>query len=340
MLSYAFQVLKEQGYKNLATEQFNTVGELCAAILIKGISSQLKRGLGKAYVLNTESLSILRGKIDISDSIKTNALHKQQLTCSYDEFTENSPKNRIIKTTMNILLHSDISKKLKKGLRKILVFFAEVDQIDIHSINWSMRYNRNNQTYRMLILICMLVIKGLLQTNSDGRTRMMDFLDEQRMCRLYEKFILEYFRHEFPMIKANPSQIYWQLDDGIDTMLPVMQTDVTLTYGEKTLIIDAKFYSRTTQVQYGIHSLHSANLYQIFTYVKNKEIEFEKIPHEVSGMLLYAQTDNDFTLNNEYTMSGNKICVQTLDLDCDFLVIKEQLNIIVQEYFQIVSVPR
>ena len=43
--------------------------------------------------------------------------------------------------------------------------------------------------------------KGLLQTNTDGTTRLMDFLDEQRMCRLYEKFILEYYRKEFPKIQ-------------------------------------------------------------------------------------------------------------------------------------------
>lgn len=43
MLSYAFQVLNEQGYRKIATEQFHNVADLCAAILIKGISSQLKR---------------------------------------------------------------------------------------------------------------------------------------------------------------------------------------------------------------------------------------------------------------------------------------------------------
>ena len=38
MLSYAFQVLNEQGYKSVATEHFENVADLCAAILIKGLS--------------------------------------------------------------------------------------------------------------------------------------------------------------------------------------------------------------------------------------------------------------------------------------------------------------
>ena len=50
MLSYAFQVLSEQGYKNIETEQFDNVAELCAAILSKGVSLQLKRGLGREYI--------------------------------------------------------------------------------------------------------------------------------------------------------------------------------------------------------------------------------------------------------------------------------------------------
>ena len=83
MLAYAFQVLREQGYKSIATEEFHNVAELCAAILTKGVSGQLKRGLGREYIEQTEALSTVRGRIDISESIKTQSIHKQQLVCSY-----------------------------------------------------------------------------------------------------------------------------------------------------------------------------------------------------------------------------------------------------------------
>ena len=335
MLAYAFQVLNEQGYRNIATEDFDNTAELCAAILARGISTQIKRGLGKEYIPRTEALSSLRGKIDITESIKTQALQRKQLVCSYDEFSVNSYMNRIIKSTVQLLLRADITKARKKELRKLLVFFDGVDAIDLYSVNWNMQYNRNNQTYRMLISICYLVVKGLLQTQSDGTTKLMDFLDEQRMHRLYEKFILEYYRREFPQITANASQIPWQLDDDMSAMLPVMQTDIMLTHGEKTLIIDAKYYAHSTQIQYDKHTLHSGNMYQIFTYVKNKEVELADKPHEVSGMLLYAKTDEDIYPENEYRMSGNRIEVRTLNLDGDFDSIKAQLDGIAVRYFGI-----
>lgn len=334
MLAYAFQVLTEQGYKSIATEDFENTAELCAAILIRGVSIQIKRGLGKEYIPRTEALASLRGKIDVSESIKTQSIQRKQLVCSYDEFSVNSYMNRIIKSTMLLLLRADVTKSRKKELRKLLVFFDEVELIDLHSINWNMRFNRNNQTYRMLISICYLVLKGLLQTQSDGSTRLMDFLDEQRMHRLYEKFILEYYRREHPEITANASQIPWQLDDDIAEMLPVMQTDIMLTKGSTTLIIDAKYYAHSTQVQYDRHTLHSGNMYQIFTYVKNKEAELEGQPHQVSGMLLYAKTDEEICPDNEYRMSGNRIGVRALDLGGDFDSIRSQLESIVSRYFE------
>lgn len=333
MLSYAFQVLNEQGYKDIATEQFDNVAELCAAILSKGIAVQLKRGLGKEYIPQTEALSSLRGKIDITESIKTQSLLRKQLICTYDDFTVNSYLNRILKSTMELLLHADLSKARKKALRKLMIYFADVDVLDVHTINWNIRYDRNNQSYRMLVSVCYLVIKGLLQTNTDGSTRLMDFIDEQRMCRLYEKFILEYYRKEYPEITARASQIPWQLDDGFSDMLPVMQSDITLSKGNRTLIIDAKYYAHNTQTQYDVHTLHSGNLYQIFTYVKNKDAEYGDAPHEVSGMLLYAKTDEQIQPDHVYHMSGNKISVRTLDLNCSFSEIAIQLDYIVEGHF-------
>lgn len=70
MLAYAFSVLKQDGYEKLASEEFDHTADLLSAILSKGISIQVKRGLGKEYIPVTEPLSTLRGKIDIAQSIK------------------------------------------------------------------------------------------------------------------------------------------------------------------------------------------------------------------------------------------------------------------------------
>lgn len=332
MLSYAFQTLQAENYKDLAAENFHNTAELCAAILDKGIGIQLKHGLRRDYVSKSESLSTLQGKLNISESIKTQTMLKKQMICTYDEFSTNIQFNQIIKSTVLLLLKANITNSRKKSLRKLLLFFSDVNEIDLHFVNWNQQYNRSNQNYQMLISMCYLVYKGLLTTQNNGSTKLMDFFDGQRMCRLYEKFLLEYYRKEHPELTANASQIAWQLDDTENQMLPRMQTDIMLSKNNNILIIDAKYYSHMTQQQYGIHTLHSNNLYQIFTYVKNKEFELRNYEHTVSGMLLYAQTDEDIIPNNTYHMSGNQISVLALDLNQDFSKISRTLDDIAKNF--------
>lgn len=72
--------------------------------------------------------------------------------------------------------------------------------------------------------------------------------------------------------------------------------------------------------------------YQIFTYVKNMAIN-KGSDITVSGMLLYAKTDNGIQPDQKYQMSGNQISVLTLDLNIEFVDISNQLNSIVIEHF-------
>lgn len=113
----------------------------------------------------------------------------------------------------------------------------------------------------------------------------------------------------------------------------VMQSDIMLTRSNDVLIIDAKYYTRTTQSVFDAHTLHSGNLYQIFTYVKNKDTKFKDKPHKVSGMLLYAATDEAIQPDNSYQMNGNQISVKTLDLNHEFPEIAAQLNAIAAAHF-------
>ena len=328
MLAYAFSALTEQGYRSMATEDFDNAAELCAAILERGVSLQLKRGLGQEYVRRSEARSSLRGTIKVTESVKLQAVWRRQLVCSYDEFSVDTTMNRVIKATVALLVRADISRARKQSLKKLMVFFADVRDIDLHRVDWNMRYDRNNRTYRMLMAVCWLVVKGLLQTQSDGATRMMDFFDEQRMSRLYEKFILEYYRREHPRLRASASFVEWALDDGMMDGLPAMRTDITLSARGRVLIIDAKYYAATMQTNFDKRTVYSGNLYQIFAYVKNKQAALERSGEsaEVSGMLLYAATDEDIQPNATYRMSGNRISVTTLDLDRPFEEIRAQLD--------------
>ena len=84
MLTYAFQSLRQSNYDSVATEDFENIHDMFAAILGKGVANQLKQGLYKEYILQSEELSVLRGKLNLQGTIKNRTQHRQKLACEYD----------------------------------------------------------------------------------------------------------------------------------------------------------------------------------------------------------------------------------------------------------------
>jgi len=164
MLAYAFQILNEAGYRQVAEEEFEYASDLFAAILSKGIGNQIKRGLYREYIAKTEATSSPCGKINVSASISHNTMLNKKLICDFDEYSENAYMNRILKTTARLLIRCpEVSQKNKTDLRKNLLYFNNVEEINPNNIKWTnIRYHRNNATYKMLLNICYLVIEACL----------------------------------------------------------------------------------------------------------------------------------------------------------------------------------
>ena len=109
MLSYAFTTLNQGGYEDVATEEFENIHNLFAAILAKGIGKQLKQGLYREYLNRKDDITVVRGKIDMPGTIRNRLSRKQVLTCEYDELSENNLFNQILKTTVMLLGSGEIN---------------------------------------------------------------------------------------------------------------------------------------------------------------------------------------------------------------------------------------
>lgn len=322
MLAYAFEELKKNNYEQIAHEEFEHIQDLFAEILYKGVSAQLKRGLHREYINRVEDLPLLKGRLDIRGTIANQMRCRNVLCCEFDDLSENNLFNRVLKTTLSLLCHErNVSSVRKAELRTLLPFFSGVDEIDVRNIRWNdFVYQRNNQMYRMLMNVCYFIIDGMLMTTETGKYRMATFSDEH-MCRLFEKFVLEYYRLHHRELSPNPDRIEWNIyskDAMVIDLLPAMQSDIVLHRGDQSLVIDTKYYSHAMQYHFDKPTIHSANLYQIFTYVKNLDV---KDTGNVSGLLLYAKTDEDIA-----SFGKNHIRVRTLDLNQEFSGIASQLE--------------
>ena len=169
---------------------------------------------------------------------------------------------------MNILVaHNTVKPEHKRELKKLLLFFDNVDMVPLKFVNWNtLCFRSNNQSYEMLMYICYFVMNSQLMTTESGEYRMMSF-KEDLMSRLYEKFVLEYYRQHFrDTFYVSSKQIHWNIEDDLGIpFLPQMQSDITLINkaNDKTLIVDTKYYSHIMQTNYDTKSYNSNNMYQI-----------------------------------------------------------------------------
>ncbi len=331
MLTYAFKELKHNNYEYIAGESFDNIYDLFAEIFSKGISYLLKQGLHTEYILKENTIATLRGKLDIQETIKERIAKRTRLACEYDELTINNVYNAILKTTVTILVNKeDVKIERKRELRKLMIYFDGVHEIIPSMIKWNqLRYDRNSRTYQMIHSLCYFVLQNLLLSTDCGNTKMPQFSDEH-MNLLFQRFVMEYYRKHHPDYKATPKQIKWNFcENSINSsnILPIMKSDITLTLGERTLIIDTKYYSKNLQEHFGKFTVSSPNFYQIHSYVMNED---KGHTGKVDGMLLYAKTQAEIQPNGDFkTNDGNVVMVRTLDLSCDFENIKMELDTLI-----------
>ena len=106
-----------------------------------------------------------------------------------------------------------------------------------------------------------------------------------------------------------------------------MHCDICLTQGRKLLIIDTKYYGQSMQENLGSPKLHTENLYQIYTYVKNAA---ETEGAQVNGLLLYAKTGESTVPELSSKIGGSWFFAKALDLSGPFPTIAAQLDALIK----------
>ena len=328
MLCYSYDILEEKENINLSKEDFENIYDLFAKILVNGLRNLIKRGFNKEYVDIKEESSVLRGKIDINETLKKQSHIIGKINCEYSEITSNILFNQIIKTSiLKLIKYKDLNKDLRDELKKISYYFNDIDSTKLKKSDFNkLRYHRNNRFYKLIIFICELLFEEQLASSEKGKILFKDFeRDNGKMAKLYEKFILNFYKREnIEDVKVHSPIIKWEKDNEFNHIgedsLPIMKTDIVLEKEGNQLIIDAKYYSNMLKSSNfsDLKKLIPGNLYQIYTYINNSDFKGKK-----SGMLIYptVETEVDYV----YSIQGKKIYIKTLNLNTDWISIKSRL---------------
>ncbi len=328
LLCYAWNRLPEGEIIDVSGIDSNELVDLFASVLINGMNHILRRGLERGYQQHCDELMTIRGRIDVASTTRRMLMIQGKAQCDFDEFTVNTLSNKFIKSTIRFLYYApNLDRKLKAKLHKLNRELWEIDDIPLNKFVFrKVQLNSNNRFYRFLLNVCEMVQSSWLVDEQKGTYKFRDFIrDDKAMARLYENFILNFFKNETKDIDARKEKIKWNASSDTDpalSYLPSMETDISLRSAQKTLIIDAKYYSRTFQKYYDKESIHSGNIFQIMAYLDNIQLRGGN-DSNAEGMLLYPVVDSH--VSETYKMNGKTIHIKTIDLGANWRDIRNDL---------------
>ena len=340
LLSYAWK--NDWGYEwsSLNADNCKDALDLTARMLVRSSEMLLRRGLDKGYREISEEIHGVRGRIDIANTIKRNGLYSLSLTCVYEELSESVLHNQIIKTTLSRLLETEgLEKKLRNDIYILVRRMEHIEEVELSNKIFSkVRIFSNIRQYRGPIHVCKLIYDQLLPNETSGGYKVIK-LPDLTLSAIFERFTYNFYEKHldktvYSQIKRD--RIQWQDTQyvgGIDDLLPVMNTDVSLFNTTHKLVIECKFYEnalRGREYEEGLKSKDkfiSNHLYQIFSYLKNLSMDEDYV---LSGLLLYPE--NSIKINSTYILHGHKVCMRTLDLDKSHTQIHESMLEILYEF--------
>jgi 5-methylcytosine-specific restriction enzyme subunit McrC len=167
-----------------------------AQILSTRVLHRARRGLYRGYIAASESLPAVRGRIDVRRHMS--APWSTGVPCDFEEHTADLVENQILAWTLSRIAHSaslaeNVRPRVGAALRVVRGAATErpfrakdcVDRL----------YNRLNEDYEQLHLLCRFFLEHTGPTLTDGEARTVPFV--VNMARLFELFIAEWLRAHF-----------------------------------------------------------------------------------------------------------------------------------------------
>lgn len=331
-----FKMLKE--VKDLPFKNFNMANledvntdilDIFIKMFLDEVCKLIKIGLKSYYVQQQDNSNYLKGKLLISKHIYSNSTRKDKFYVEYDEYSNNIPENKIIKSTLLKLSKITDNTILQDRIRRYLAAFIDVET----SINYSKDLSkcRNNKLMKDYIN-CIEWSKVFLDNKGfsiyNGKNSAYSLL--YPMEKIFESYVGNSIKknsifNKFDVILQGREGNTKYLFDYPKRFKLV--PDIIMKKEGETIILDTKWKKlyNDSNKNYGISSL---DMYQMYAYSKkyaaNKIILIYPYSEEASNILR-----NNESSYIEYNAKDNvTVYVFFINIECMDDSLVELYNII------------
>ncbi len=200
----------------------------------------IRRGLPRRYLVHNDDLPVLRGKLNVVRQLTHLSVRPDRLACRFDELSENTPLNRVLKAAVIRLSRITRSAVNAQKLAELSSRFEAVGDTQT-PLREPVRIDRTNTAFHVLYRLARFFLSGDWQSTSGGKAvtgfsllfRMNDLFEEYT-GRILKRILIDYtvnlqHRGEHALISEYGTRIF------------ALRPDIVIQDNGGPIILDTKW---------------------------------------------------------------------------------------------------
>lgn len=335
LMLYASDLYRAHGARFVNIEDNpEDVADLVAELLIHSVEQRQRRQLSAGYRTHESILNRVRGHIDVLATERHLLLARGSVACRFEALTIDTPRNRFVRGALeHIARHIKPSRGRRCiALANYLKMSGVSGAIPTRTQISTERFGRNDHEDRLMVDAAKLAFDLALPTETAG-SHAIPIPDREAawVRKLFEKAVGGFYR--FNLLESGwrvraGTVHQWQLNgktDGIDSILPTMETDIMLDHvpTRRRIVIDTKFTSIITRSRFREEVLKSSYVYQMYAYILSQTGREDPFADGAAGLLLHPAVHAH--VDELAIIQGHAVRFGTVDLAAHPSEIKAQL---------------
>ena len=173
---------------DLSVTNNKNIYEKFIAMFVQHLDKLIHGGLKSQYISKEDNQFFLKGKLKFNQHIKQNYIHKERFFVEYDEYMQDRVENRLLKSTIALLLKKTNDFENKRALRQQMFIFDEVQLSTNHDTDFSkVNTHRGMEYYEMPLRFAKVFLKYQSFSSLRGKDNVFALLFP--MQTVFEKYI-------------------------------------------------------------------------------------------------------------------------------------------------------
>ena len=288
--------------------------EIFIRMFLAEVGTLIKRGLKFGYVAKENNENYLKGRIDFSQHIKNNLLHKERFYVGYDEFEANRPENKLIKSTLLYLKQRTKDNKNLRDCNRYIMMMSDIDESSDYQTDFS-KYssNRNMQEYDAIMKWCRIFLMNKSFTAFKGSEVAFALLFP--MEKLFESYVADKLKKHLDekCFKVSTQDRGYYLFDEPSKKFAIRPDIVITNKGDnRRVVLDTKWklLNANSQINYGISQ---SDMYQMYAYDKKYKPESVILIYPYNESIEDSSTVYSYTAIEEVPVNVNAMFFDLMD---------------------------